>query len=317
MPKRALLVGIDSYDEAPELVCCVSDAIAMGELLSKNSDDSENYDCTVLTSDSSHITRPVLRKALRKHFDDFSGDLIFYFSGHGIATEVGGFLVTQDGVQYDQGIPMGELLRLTNNCKAQSVLLILDCCHSGELGNVDDGGSLATRAELRLGTTILAASRPTGEAQQGFEHSVFTALLLYALDGGAADIRGYVSAASMYGYVEQVLGPRDQRPMYKSHAARLNPIRCCRPAIEDETLRGLPTLFNTPDYELRLDPSFEHTSKNAKEENVAKFDMLKSLRNARLLHTEDGDDLYYVALRSKTVSLTPLGQLYWRLSEKI
>jgi hypothetical protein len=55
-------------------------------------------------------------------------------------------------------------------------------------------------------------------------------------------VRGQVSAAAIYAYVEQALGPWDQRPIYKSNATQLSPIRYCTPDIEDDELRRLPQL---------------------------------------------------------------------------
>ena len=138
--------------------------------------------------------------------------------------------------------------------------------------------------------------------------------MLSALDGGAANIRGEVSAASIYGYAEQALGSWQQRPMYKSHARTLDPVRLCTPAVSDEALRRLPKLFRAPFMPYAMDPSYEHTDAAAKPEHVELFNLFKTLRNARLLIAEDNLDLYYAALGSKSVRLTPLGQFYWKLA---
>ena len=43
-----------------------------------------------------------------------------------------------------------------------------------------------------------------------------------------------VSAAAIYAYVEEALGPWDQRPIYKSNATNLSPFRHCKPDLSDE-----------------------------------------------------------------------------------
>jgi len=225
-----------------------------------------------------------------------------------------GALVTQDARPDDVGFPMYELLRRVNRCDAGSVMIILDCCYSGEMGNTGDGSDI-NQTTLSEGVTILSASNSNEVSQEGVLNSLFTSLVMAALEGGAADVRGYVSAASIYAYVEQALGPWQQRPLYKSYAQRLPPLRLCKPATPDKVLRHLPELFAGPEASIQLDPSWEFTKGNDPE-NVKKFDLLKKLRNGRLLDTEEGLDLYFLALQSKTARLTPLGRLYWHLAKK-
>ncbi len=318
-PRRALLVGIDHYKHLTPLSGCVADALAMEELLARHENGSLNYECHLLTSSATgEVTKRDLRVEWTKLFASFDGDILFYFSGHGTPLASGGFLVTQEGDQVEPGLPMDELLILANNSEAKSILLILDCCHAGYLGDLPtrQGSGDIQKAILKEGLTILAAARPEQEALEQEGHGIFTKLLLGALGGGAADVRGLVSAASIYGYVEQALGSWDQRPLYKSHANRLDPVRLCKAAVPDAILRELPEIFlDREDSLLRLAPSYEFTHPTANPDHVATFDKLKILRNARLLKTQDDKDLYFVALESQHVGLTPLGQFYWRLAD--
>jgi len=316
MSKRALLVGVDDYEYFDNLSCCVDDAKQMEALLKTHADKSPNYHCTRLSSDRDEVTEGSLRVALRKLTSGANqgDDLLFYFSGHGMIIDGEGALVTQDARPNDVGFPMYELLRRVNRCGAGSVMIILDCCHSGEMGITGNGGTI-NQTTLSEGVTILSASSPHEVSQEGMLNSLFTELVMAALSGGAADVRGYVSAASIYAYVEQALGPWQQRPMYKSYAPRLDPLRLCTPSVPDEILRQLPTLFRGPDAALNLDPTWEITSKPNNPENVKKFDLLKILRDGRLLD-RGGENLYDLALDSGAVRLTPLGRLYWQLANK-
>lgn len=321
MSKRSLIIGIDTYD-SDNVSClkgCVNDALEMQTVLERHENGNPNYDCRVLTSPGRHsITRKLLREQWSELFDSFNGDILFYFSGHGTPTDVGGFLVTQDGEPGDPGIAMNDLLTLANKSRANSVLIILDCCFSGNIGNpanLQGNGNIENQAQLREGVTILAASRPDQTAAEIGGQGVFTNLILGALRGGAADVRGLVSAASIYAYVEQALGAWDQRPIYKSHADRLPPVRLCKPDVSDQLLRELPTLFDDAESEFPMNPSFEHTEPSAINENIKIFDKFKLLRNARLLTTYNDKDLYYISLHSEAVRLTPLGQFYWHLAK--
>lgn len=316
MDRRALLVGIDHYQHLGSLTGCVADAIAMQKLLETNEDGSSNYDCRLLISKQDLVTRKLLRGSWNELFDNFHGDVLFHFSGHGTPTRVGGCLVTSEGDKEDPGLSMDELLTLANKSKAKSVLLILDCCHSGYIGNpaiLQSGSSIENGAYLREGVTILAASRPNEPSVEEDGHGVFTNLVLGALSGGAADVRGRVSAAAIYAYAEQALGSWDQRPLYKSHADRLAPVRLCEPAVPDPLLRELPKIFEEADSQLWLDPTYEHTDPSSDPEHVKTFDKLKLFRNARLLVTGEGKDLYYIAMGSGWVRLSALGKFYWNL----
>lgn len=324
MAQRALLVGINDYDNFGNLTGCVRDATAMEGLLARNEDGSPNYGCRILTSPSPNpierVTRARLREVWHELFDNFTEDILFYFSGHGTPTQIGGVLVTQDGTAQEPGLVMDELLLLANQSKAREVLIILDCCFSGSIGNPQNlqgqGGS-PLQAQLREGVTILSASRASEVSmEETGGHGIFTWLVLSALRGGAADVRGVISTASIYAYVEQALGPWDQRPLYKSHADRLSPVRRCTPCVTDELLRQIPEFFPEADSRYQLDPSYEASSTSANPDHVTIYQTFTQLRDSRLLKTTNGDHLYYTVMGSGAVELTQLGQLYWLLAKK-
>jgi hypothetical protein len=318
--KRALLVGIDFYESMPDLSACVQDATALRAVLARNEDGSPNFESRLLVNPGGPlITRDVLRTEWQRLFSGFTGDLLFYFAGHGSPTEAGGAIVTHEGTPTEPGLPMNELIDLANESAAQEVLIILDCCHSGAIGGSRrrrSGKALEQHARLREGVTILAASRSSEQSVEEDGRGVFTALLLAALQGGAADVRGQVSAAAIYAYIEQALGAWDQRPLYKSYASHLTPVRRCLPPVSDELLRQLPRYFPTEDSSYRLDTTYEHTQPDATPEHVAIFNIFKTYRNARLVRTVEGDDLYFAALDAHAVALTPVGRLYWRLARQ-
>lgn len=317
--RKALLIGIDKYDKFRSLSGCIADATNMKEMLERHENDDPNYSCRLLTSsDPQPVTRAALRTEWRNLFHEFTGSILFYFSGHGAPSETGGFIVTQDATSAEPGLPMSELLQLATKSIAREVLIILDCCFAGDIGDIPNtylpGGS--TQAQLRQGMTILAAAGPREFAKELGGQGIFTSLVISALAGGAADVRGRVSAASIYGYVEQALGPWDQRPLSKSYADKLHPIRRCKPNVPDEVLRDLPKLFLSPDLLYQMDPSHEFTDRSATPEHVQIFNKFKLYRDARLLRTIDGDDLFFAALKSSYVQLTPLGKFYWTLAKK-
>lgn len=139
MPRRAFLIGIDTYEHAPNLTGCVADARAISNLLQRNQDGKPNYECRTLLNkmeDGKFITRSKLREACQKLFSsDFRGEILFYFSGHGVLTSFGGYLCTYDSTKDDWGVPMQEIIQMASESKASDILIILDCCHSGDIAN--------------------------------------------------------------------------------------------------------------------------------------------------------------------------------------
>jgi hypothetical protein len=310
--RRALAIGINNYPWAP-LSGCVEDAERIAQLVGTNADGSPNFSCRSLVDPPQSITVRIVREAIERLFAQPTDLALFYFSGHGTENNLGGYLVTPDAEQYSEGVSMTELLTRANDSKVAEVLLILDCCHSGHLGAIP--GIANDSAVLRQGVSVLSASR-AGEAS--FETStggVFTRLVCDALDGGAADVVGDVTAASIYAYVDEALGPWDQRPLFKAHVARMTSIRRNTPAVPITELRRLPSLFDRLDVKMPLDPSFEPTADPPDSAHEEIFAILQRCRAAKLIEPVGEEHLYYAAMNSKACRLTPLGQRYWRLAK--
>lgn len=326
MPRRALIVGIDSYDNTSDLAACVEDAKAMAELLSRNVDETLNYECRVLLDhmeDGKPITRAALREACAELFSDFKGEVLFYFSGHGALTQFGGHLCTSDAQKNDLGIPMQEIVEMANKSRAQDILMILDCCHSGDIANptlFNAGNGTDPLAVLRENMTVIAASRGTQVSVEAGGHGLFTAAVLDALEGGAADHMGWVTAPSIYAYTERRFGSWDQRPVYKSHTTGVTVVRACAPLIDRLKLRRLVELFPTIDYKYPLDPEHEPEDEHGNvhepvnHDKVAIAQLFKEYRDAGLLKPSTlNEQLFWTARRSHTVEMTQRGREYWWL----
>jgi hypothetical protein len=308
MSKIALLIGIDDYANAP-LSGCVNDATRMSELLRSHHDNSPNFDCRRLLSSEERITRPRLKQAVESLFSKPADIALFFFAGHGTANNLGGYLVTQDAMRYDEGVSMTDVLSFANQSLAREKIIILDCCHSGAFGQVPAVDN--NTALLKEGVTVLTASREAEYALETNSGGFFTSLICNALEGGAADVCGKVTIASIYAYVDEVLGGWDQRPLFKSHVSKLASLRNCLPAVSLEILRLLPRYFKSPTYEYPLDPSYEPDAEPKHPDHEKIFGHLQKLRAARLVVPVDEDHMYYAAINSKACKLTALGMFYW------
>lgn len=314
--RRALCVGIDAYPFGP-LDGCSSDAERMTSLLETHEDTTPNFDCRTLVAprdgSGAVIERAALRKAIKELFEQPAEVALLHFSGHGTVNDLDGYLVTQDAATYDEGLAMSEILKMANDSTVEEAVIFLDCCHAGNLGNPPVVNN--TRALLREGLSILTASRGAQVSVETNGGGLFTSLVADALDGGAADLLGDVTAPAIYAFVEAALGAWDQRPLFKSHVARVIPLRKCRPPIETAILRELPTLFPVPAEDFDLSPEYEATCDEKDEQKTKTFCKLQALSRVHLVVPVGVDHMYDAAMQSKSCRLTATGRYYWRLAK--
>lgn len=308
--KRALIVGINDYPISP-LSGCVNDATALATIIESNGDGSPNFGVKLLTSPCVQITRPVLREAIEQLFAGDADMALLYFSGHGYIKSTGGYLVTVDAKKYDEGVSMDDVLSLANQSKAKNKVVIFDCCHSGAMGSPSLGTSSA--AHLSEGVSILTASRDSEYAIEIGGAGVFTSLVIDALKGGAADLRGNITPGSLYAYVDEALGAWDQRPIFKTNVTSFATLRKISPKVPFDVLRRIVQYFKAPDSEHQLDPSYEDTEPSANPDNVKIFKDLQKLQSVGLVVPVDAEFMYFAAINSKSCRLTALGYQYWRL----
>jgi hypothetical protein len=318
MPRRALLIGINAYDNINALGACVRDAQAMEQMLRTHEDGRPNYECRLLLGEVGgvRVTRPFLLDACRKLFDSFTGETLLFFAGHGAITQYGGYLCTAEAEADSFGVLMDEVLDIARGSRASDTLIVADCCHAGSLGSPPYGKNILAISE---NMTIMAGSRAEQVTLENAVHGLFTEAVLDALDGGAADHRGFVTAPAIYAQVESRFGAWGQRPIFKSHATHVPIIRQCTALITRDELAELVLLFPTPNYAYRLDPEYEpedqdgNVTQPVNVEKVRIAALFKRYRDAGLLRTSGGEQLYWAGRRSTTVALTPRGRANWRL----
>jgi hypothetical protein len=309
--RRVLVVGIDEYPDAP-LTGCVNDAVAVGRLLQAHENGDPNFSVRTMLQPSQEVTRSALRGALDLLFRDEADVALFYFAGHGTENNLGGYIATSDSRRYDEGIALTDILTMANRSKARECVILLDSCHSGHMGAVPAVDN--ELAHLREGVSILTAARAGQTAVEANGGGLFTELLCGALEGGAADVLGITTVAAVYAYIDQALGPWDQRPLFKASLSKLVSLRDNRPAVEREVLRQLPTWFPKSDYVFPLDPSYEPDAEPKNAENERIFLQLQRCRAAKLIDPVGEEHMYFAAMNRAACRLTPLGRHYWRLA---
>ena len=309
--RKALLVGINDYP-GHKLKYCVKDTQELHKLLSTHYDGAPNFSCEVLTSSALRpVTKSILASSLKQLLLNNSELVLFYFSGHGYSDEMGTYLVAQDAAQDDPGISLCSIINLINKSEAKQKIIILDCCFSGNIGNVND-----KLAFLKKGTCILASSSELQTSKEQYEGGVFTALVLDALEGGTADALGNVTLGSINSHVNMLLGPWDQQPLSKTYLSNNVIIRKTEPKVAHTLLRRLPKLFKPPEYTHALSPEYEPSILPNNPDKEQLFGQLQLLARAGLVRPLREKHMYYAAVKSDSCVLTRMGQFYWKLASK-
>lgn len=315
--RKALVVGINDYIECP-LKGCINDAERVSKLLERNYDGSLNFEVELIKNVKS---KGILCGKIRELFNDENDIALFYYSGHGYVNELGGYIMTPDFVQDDWGIKMSDIVSYANSSKSKNKIIILDCCYSGSIGNLQINEQISA---IGNGVTILTASRNNETASEVCGHGVFTQLLEEALNGEAANIQGEITPGSIYAYIDQALGAwAAQRPLFKTNISSFVSIRNVKPRVSRNELDILLKCFSNVNGEFPLNPSFEFTNSldtdivpiepYANFQNVKIFKSLQRLESVDLVEPVDEEHMYFAAMKSKSCRLTPLGKYYWKL----
>lgn len=313
--RKALIVGIDYYDEINDLHGCVSDAYSVRTALERHSDGTINFSTKleVANNSSSAISRKELKDLTTELFKDDADVALFYFSGHGYIENTGGYLITSDCKDGDDGFSMSDLLLLANQSPARNKVIILDCCHSGFAGKTDSSDD---RSNLSEGMTILTASSESQYAIEENGSGVFTSLFVDALNGGAANLVGEVTPGSVYAHIDQSLGPWEQRPIFKTNVRSFTSLRKVQPPISLSDLKQIIELFPKKEDIFKLDPTFEPEYEGSIEDNTEKFAVLQKFNRINLVIPIDEEHMYFAAMNSTGCKLTILGEHYWNLIKK-
>lgn len=319
MSRKALCIGINKYKNHP-LKVCVNDASEVTRLLEKNEDGSKNF--TVKSLLDKEATRANMRKAIRELFKNSDDIALLYFSGHGVADDNDGFIVSCDYKEDDYGLSMPEIIKFAIKSKCKHKIVIFDCCNAGFAGT---SGIIGDQSVLSDGTIILTASRKDEAARikRGATNSVFTQLFLQALEGTASDIFGNTSPSSIYAFIDKALGEWDQRPFFKSSVESFISLRQNKPKIDINVLKRISNHFYSKNRSKKLDPSYEKTNyagsmdrtlppyKN--EANCEIFEDLLAYYKTGLIEPVEETNMYETAMKSKHCRLTKLGQYYYDL----
>lgn len=230
---HGLIIGIADYQGVSSLPAVVrNDAIALSRLLSDRCGYPAGQVRLLLDQEA---TRENLQKALDDlaHRTTAADTVVLFFSGHGARDSDGAAYLLPHDCSLDSlrntAVASTEVTRWLNRIEVARLLVLLDCCHSGgigdpkgSIGGLKQGWSDDAYAQLAQGRgrALIASSRPDelSWVLPGMENSLFTHHLLEALRGeGRTMGDGYVRVFDLFRHVaEQAPRRAAQHPIFKA-----------------------------------------------------------------------------------------------------
>jgi len=328
--RKALIIGVNDYDNIGSLNWCENDAVGMEQALERNADGNPNFSVQLLTTNNPMGVRGMqTRQKIRELFQGDADVALFYFAGHGSFSEdmSEGILCLQDYHPHDENgfIRISDILKYANESKIKNKIIILDSCHSGAAG--EDRNAKENTSTIGDGVTILTActKKEYANESQMDQHGLFTGLLLEGLTGGASNILGQVTPGSLYSFIDNALNVWEQRPVFKTNVSKFISLRQNNPLVDPNILRKLPQWFETPGSIFPLDPSFEPDRKNVADElkhlpidegNAAIFKDLQKCNRHGLVVPHEAEHMFFAAMSSTGCRLTALGEYYRKICIK-
>lgn len=211
---RALVIGINNYENASPLEYAVNDAKEIKDVLINELGFLAKDVVYLVDKDATKAN--ILRSFLSFTSDEIKIDdrLIVFFAGHG-HTKAGfrgevGYLVPYDADMKDFSsfIRWDELTRNAELIRAKHILFVMDACYGGLAVNRDiKSGSSRFLKDMyqRFSRQVITAGKANEVvADSGGplpDHSIFTGHLIEGLRGKATNEYGVITASGLMAYV--------------------------------------------------------------------------------------------------------------------
>lgn len=206
----ALIIGINKYENLPNLEYAVNDAIEVKNVLIKNFRYKEENIRTLIDEQATHD------KIMDEYYNlindtAINDSVLVFFAGHGSTypsiDKDKGFLVPCDGTEIKMNTLIGwdALISASELIKAKHIFFIMDACYSGLalLRGTPSKRFLKdmVKRPARQVLTAGKADQTVKDSGAQTNNSIFTGYLLKALNGEAKTEQGVICASSVMNYV--------------------------------------------------------------------------------------------------------------------
>lgn len=200
----ALAIGIDSYDNLPDLKTAVADARTVAQVL------ADDYDFDVKTL--ININRAQLIEALDRYVETLkpTDNLLIYYAGHGYRDEASnrGYWLPADATRDRRTywVSNADISDTLKSLRAKHVMIVADSCYSGTLtrgaGAALRGPDYVQRMAMKRARVVLSSGglEPVADSS-GFGHSPFADAFVAAL----RDNRGVLDGTRMFAMVRNTV----------------------------------------------------------------------------------------------------------------
>ena len=243
MARYALVIGIAQYQTShlKALPKAATDAEVVARVLEVHGEytvtrlphrgnaETQRYEVAPQKSVSADEVCEALQTLLLER--GTKSDVLIYFAGHGLTFfdnlgEKKGVLATSDCqvemvgkkvVNYKHGIDLSSLNRLIEKSDLSSLVMLLDCCHSGYFLESQLVQQTLTAFSKQRDYYLITACRSgeNAKALAGETHAIFTGALLKGLASENASRNGEVSGDRLFDYISNELKgtPWEQEPI--------------------------------------------------------------------------------------------------------
>ena len=256
MAKFALIIAIPQYDNLKPLPKTTQDGETIAQQLSTYGDyritrlpKKGNVDKADYEMKAVKVTVNQLYDTLKLFLNEIAKNqaALIYFTGHGFTCdrfdEQEGFLAasnTQVTVENNKiidqknGFPLARLASLIQESNLNELVVLLDCCHSGNFIETRlMRGSLKT-FEHKQNYYLITACRSyeTAKSIRKEEHSVFSGAVIDGLSVNNKDEQGKISCDRLFDYINTQIGGKLQSPLRMGIGGSISLVKYSRSSTE-------------------------------------------------------------------------------------
>ncbi len=237
MTKFALIIAIPEYDNFKPLPKTTQDGETIAQQLRTYGDyqitrlpQKRNAEKADYEMKAGKVTVNQLYDTLKLFLNEIAKNqtALIYFTGHGFTCdrfdEQEGFLAASNTqvtvennkiIEQKNGFPLTRLASLIQEANLSELVMLLDCCHSGNYIEKHLMNDSLKTFEHKQNYYLITACRSyeTAKSIRKEEHSVFSGAVIEGLSSQNANEQGKISCDRLFDYINTQIGGKLQSPL--------------------------------------------------------------------------------------------------------